>query len=158
MHRTKHAAVNVAPSRAVWRCAAPFAVLRRRGLWGIAFGSMIVSIALGGCASRTEETSDVRVEVTMDPSPPMVGETDLTLRLTDAGGKAIEGAEIRVEGNMNHAGMKPSFAEMTEVEPGRYAGTLDFTMGGDWFLLVTATTPAGEVVERKVDVPGVRTQ
>jgi hypothetical protein len=63
---------------------------------------------------------------------------------------------VRVEGNMNHAGMRPSFADLHETEPGRYTGTLRFTMGGDWFLLVQATLPDGNQVEQKIDVPGVR--
>ena len=95
------------------------------------------------------------MELTIEPSPPLVGDSDLSLELTDADG-AVQGAQVRVEGNMNHAGMKPSFADLKEVEPGRYMGTLEFTMGGDWFLLVTAKTPDGGTIERKIDVRGVK--
>ncbi len=111
-----------------------------------------------GCGSPAPETSAVQVEMTLQPSPPVVGDANVLLRLIDAEGKPLEGAEVQVEGNMNHAGMKPSFAEVSEIAPGEYAGTLDFTMAGDWFVLVTATTPDGEVVERKIDVPGVQVQ
>ncbi len=119
------------------------------GVWGL---------FVAGCGSPATETSDVQVEVTMKPSPPVVGNSSLSLRLADAQGKPIEGADVRVEGNMNHAGMKPSFAEMREIEPGEYTGMLDFTMGGDWFLLITATTTDGNLLERKIDVPGVQVQ
>ena len=91
-----------------------------------------------------------------DPAPPVVGDVDVTLKLTDAEQMALQGADVRLEGNMNHSGMKPSFADLKEIEPGQYSGTLKFTMGGDWFLLVSATTADGLVLERKVDVPGVR--
>jgi hypothetical protein len=110
----------------------------------------------GGCRPADSGAADAGVEMSLEPSPPQVGEADISLRLTDADGKPLEGADLRVEGNMNHAGMKPSFADVSEVEPGKYAGTLRFTMGGDWFILVTAKLPDGRTVERKFDVPGVK--
>jgi hypothetical protein len=109
-----------------------------------------------GCRPAASGTRDVQVDLTVNPSPPLVGDAEVSLTLTDAGGMPLQGADVRLEGNMNHAGMKPSFAELREVEPGRYAGTLQFTMGGDWFILVMAETPDGKTVQRKIDVRGVR--
>lgn len=117
---------------------------------------MAVAVTFAGCNSQKSAEPDVKVDLSLDPSPPMVGEAGISLKLTGAGGNPVEGAEVRVEGNMNHAGMKPSFADLKEVEPGRYDGTLDFTMGGDWFLLITAKTADGKTVEQKIDVPGVK--
>lgn len=111
-----------------------------------------------GCNSPTTDEPQAQVDLTLSPSPPVVGEAEVELKLSDAEGKPLKGADIRLEGNMNHAGMKPSFADLTEVEPGRYQGTLDFTMGGDWFVLVTAKTQDGKTVERKIDVPGVKSK
>lgn len=111
---------------------------------------------LSGCQVPTADTSSAQVDLTMEPSEPVVGSSLVSIRLADADGKLIEGASVRVEGNMNHAGMKPSFSDLTESEPGQYSGTLEFTMGGDWFLLVTATTPEDGTIERQIDVPGVR--
>jgi hypothetical protein len=54
--------------------------------------------------------------------------------------------------------MKPVFGTAKEVRPGRYEAPLEFTMGGDWFILVNATFPDGRRLERKVDVRGVRTR
>lgn len=113
------------------------------------------SVLTAGCGSADRQASDVQVDIALDPSPPVVGDAQVTLRLTGADGKRLDGAEVRLEGNMNHAGMKPSFANLRETEPGRYAGTLEFTMGGDWFILVTATLPDGRRIEHKTDVPGV---
>lgn len=111
---------------------------------------------LSGCQAPTADTSSTQVDLTMEPAEPVVGSSLLSIRLADADGKLMQGASVRVEGNMNHAGMKPSFADLTESEPGEYSGTLEFTMGGDWFLLVTATRPDGSSIERQIDVPGVR--
>jgi hypothetical protein len=98
------------------------------------------------------------MELTVTPSPPVVGEANVAIVLAQPDGIAIRDAKLNVEGNMNHAGMKPSLAELKETQPGRYEGKLDFTMGGDWFLLVTAILPDGSRVERRFDVPAVKSE
>ena len=82
----------------------------------------------------------------------------LVLNLTDTDNRPISGAKIELEGNMSHAGMTPVFSEATETEPGRYEAPLEFTMGGDWFILVKATLSDGRTLERQIDVPGVGSQ
>lgn len=116
----------------------------------------LILVCLAGCQQQASDTQDIQVELILKPSPPKVGDADLQLQLTDSSGGVLRGAQVRVEGNMNHAGMKPSFASLQEVEPGRYTGRLTFTMGGDWFLLVTARTRDGRTIERKIDVPRVK--
>ena len=127
-------------------------VIVRMSCWAACIALLIGS----GCGGSASTSSDARIELTITPSPPLVGDAEVSLTLADADGARLEGADVRLEGNMNHAGMKPSFADLREVEPGVYAGTLTFTMGGDWFILVTATTPDGGTIEQKIDVPGVR--
>lgn len=86
-----------------------------------------------------------------------MGPITVSLKLTDfLISKPVSGARVRLEGNMTHAGMSPVFAEAIEVEPGRYRATLEFTMGGDWVVLVHAVLPDGRKVERQFDVKGVR--
>ena len=123
----------------------------RRYLWTM----LILGV---GCSPGASEKADILVDLTLTPSPPVVGNTQMSLKLATSDGTPVDGAEVRLEGNMNHAGMKPSFAELQEAEPGRYLGRLNFTMGGDWFILVTAKTPDGQTVQQKVDVPGVKTR
>jgi len=127
----------------------------RRNLLAL-LGIWAVSMVCIGCRSESPDISDAKVDLTVNPSPPFVGDAEISLTLADAGGAALKGADVRLEGNMNHAGMKPSFADLREVEPGRYTGTLAFTMSGDWFILVTAKTSDGRTVQRKIDVPGVK--
>jgi hypothetical protein len=123
----------------------------------LSYLSLCVVAVLGtGCTTQPTDATDIQIEMTLEPSPPMVGNADVAVRLADANGSLLPGAQVRLEGNMNHAGMKPSFADLSEVAPGHYAGTLNFTMSGDWFLLISATTADGMVLERKIDVPGVR--
>ena len=126
--------------------------LRRRD----AAAAALLCIALA-CSfePEPEPMEDIGFELRIEPTPPARGEADLSLHLTGPDGP-IEGARVEVEGNMSHAGMKPTFAELREVAPGRYEGRLHLSMGGDWFLLVSAVTPAGRRLERVVELPGVR--
>lgn len=91
------------------------------------------------------------------PQPPQIGPATITVTLSNASGQPIEGAKVKLEGNMNHAGMVPVFAQAPEVAPGRYQADLEFTMGGDWFIQVRADLPDGRSMERAIDVPGVDT-
>lgn len=130
-----------------------------QGRWVVVWLSLLVVVSLvHGCNSPEAEEPSAQVDLKLSPSPPVVGEAEVDLKVSDAEGQPLKGADIRLEGNMNHAGMKPSFADLTEKEPGHYTGTLNFTMGGDWFVLVTAKTAEGKTVKRKIDVPGVKSK
>jgi hypothetical protein len=82
----------------------------------------------------------------------------VVVTLTGEGGEPVKGATLELEGNMNHAGMKPVFAEAREVKDGRYEADLEFTMGGDWFILVDGKLADGRKLRRKVDVKGVKSR
>jgi hypothetical protein len=87
-----------------------------------------------------------------------VGGVRLELALTDGAGAPVAGATVRVEGNMNHAGMVPEITDAKVVGPpeeGRYVAELELSMGGDWFFVVTAMTEDGRRLEHVVEVPGV---
>jgi hypothetical protein len=121
-------------------------------------GFLLVSVLLPAAGCAREESSgaeDVKVELALQPDPPKVGPATATIKLSDKDGRPIKGATLKLEGNMNHAGMKPVFADANEVDTGKYEGTLDFNMAGDWFVLVTGTLPDGRKLKRKIDVAGV---
>jgi len=129
----------------------------------LARGSLVVAAvacacALFGVACRlTEPTPDFLVRLDVSPSPPRVGPATVSLKLIDfLASKPVSGARVTLEGNMTHAGMTPVFAEAKEFEPGGYRATLDFTMAGDWVVLVHAALPDGRKLERTLDVKGVR--
>lgn len=123
----------------------------QRWLW-----LLMVLLVLAGCRGETAEQSDIAVRLMVTPEPPQVGPTTVIVTLTGTDGKPVTGATVKLEGNMSHAGMKPVFADATEVTAGRYEATLEFTMGGDWFIIVRATLPDGRSLEQQVDVPGVK--
>ncbi|HEV7682040.1 MAG TPA: FixH family protein [Pyrinomonadaceae bacterium] len=108
-----------------------------------------------GC-QRRPEAPIVTIEHEVSPLPARLGPATITLRVIDLSGHAVTGARITLEGNMSHAGMAPVFAEAKELGSGRYQAHLEFTMGGDWIVLVHLTMPDGRKSEQQFDVKGVR--
>ena len=123
-----------------------------------AFGALALcaGLFLAGCRQGAEPHAGVSIAHEVAPDPPRVGEATVTLRLSDAAGRPLSGARVSLEGNMSHPGMRPVFGEARELEPGRYQCPLEFTMGGDWVVLVRVTLPDGRKIERQFDVKGVQ--
>jgi hypothetical protein len=120
----------------------------------------VLVLAVFGCqrSVKHDGAEDINVDLTLRPEPPHVGNAATVVQLTDRDARPVRGAVVKLEGNMNHPGMKPSFADAMETDPGKYEATLDFTMGGDWFILVHATLADGRKLQRKLDVPAVRSR
>src|SRR5262245_24052708 len=132
----------------------------RHHFWTFPFVLALV-ILISGCSrsGSGELADDVKVDFTLGPKPLKVGTARATVILTDKEGKPVKDASVKLEGNMNHAGMKPEFAEAKEVEPGKYEADLELTMGGDWFVLIDAKLSDGrKVKQRKIDVPNVKSE
>lgn len=131
--------------------------MSQRRIWGcLLMLLLVVTLALAACQKAENDLPDVSVDLAVSPDPPQVGPATVTVTLRNADGEPIGGAEMKLEGTMTHAGMVPVFADATETEPGQYEATLEFTMGGDWIIIVRATLPDGRSLEREIDVPGVK--
>ncbi len=115
----------------------------------------LLLVVLVSCGRVRNELAEVGVELVLSPEPPQIGPAQITVTLMDANGMLIENAEVELEANMSHAGMVPVFAPAQEVAPGKYVASVEFTMGGDWFILVRSQLPDGRSLERRIDVPGV---
>ena len=136
-------------------------IMRYANCWAKAIALCFLAVLLlVGCNQDNQKSnnaaSDLAFDWKMNPAPPKVGVSDCTLTLRDKQGQPVKGAKVKLEGNMSHPGMQPSMAEMKEAAPGTYVAKLDFTMGGDWFVLIDATLPDGRLWHHQVDVPNVR--
>jgi len=118
---------------------------------------VIVAIGVGvGCHRPPNASMGVTVEFQIEPKPVRVGPVVICFTLTDAVNHPVTGAQIEVEGDMSHAGMRPVFAQANEVRPGRYESPLPLAMAGDWVILLHGTLSNGEKLERQFDVRDVR--
>lgn len=115
--------------------------------------ALAAAVLLSGCrAQPSAKEIDVRCEIT--PQPVRVGPARVLITLS-RGASPVNGASVKLEGNMTHAGMAPVFTDAPQASPGQYAGTLDFNMPGDWVLSIHAKLPGGAVLDREIPVRGV---
>lgn len=122
----------------------------------LTFSLLLVILLLSGCSrSGGRDLPDITTNLVIEPDPPRIGPATILLEVTDASGLPVHDAAISLEGNMNHAGMVPVISQATEIAPGRYKADLEFTMGGDWFIMIRAELIDGRTLERTIDVPGV---
>jgi hypothetical protein len=111
---------------------------------------------LTGCHKPARVSAQVLIEPQVTPQPARVGPAQIVFKLKDAAGNSISGAQTTLEANMSHAGMAPVFADPKEVTPGSYRCPFEFSMAGDWIMMVHITLPDGQKVEREFEVKGVR--
>jgi hypothetical protein len=118
--------------------------------------AICISTSLAGCWKKAAQTPNVVMRHDVAPQPPKVGPATITISLANIAGNPIAGARVYLEGNMTHPGMRPVFGEAGEVGSGRYQASLEFTMGGDWIIVVRANLPDGQKLEREFEVKGVQ--
>jgi hypothetical protein len=115
----------------------------------------LAMLTLVGCSAGAAPQSGVRVLILV-PSNPRVGNATIDIMLQQADGAPVEGATVRVRGDMTEAGMVPVIRPATEVAPGRYAvDGFAFTMAGDWVISVEGTLADGRQLTGSLDVRGV---
>ncbi|HLM24407.1 MAG TPA: FixH family protein [Pyrinomonadaceae bacterium] len=111
---------------------------------------------LAFACQKTAKPPDITLQYEIVPQPPRVGTVIINLKLTDRNGTPVSGARVDLEGNMSHAGMSPVNREAKEIETGKYSGTLQLPMAGDWIVLVHITLSDGQKLQRQIEVSGVR--
>lgn len=117
---------------------------------------LLAGTGLTACRPEPDAARSIALDWSIAPAPPRVGPATLAFTLTDTTTAApVTGAVARVEVNMTHPGMQPVLGTAAEVSPGRYEAPVEFTMGGDWFVLIDATLPDGRTLQRQIDVEGV---
>jgi hypothetical protein len=130
----------------------------RNRLSGIAAGLLLLVVDLrsGGCARAPSAPDDVAFSCESDPAAPRIGANIFAVTLTSKAGAPIGGAHVAIEGDMTHPGMSPVFGEAKEIAPGKYLGTLELTMRGDWTILFHITLASGHTLERQLQMRSLR--
>lgn len=116
---------------------------------------IILIIVVVGCRESAQPTptpsQDVQISITSDPNPPVMGDAKLLVTITDAQGNALEATEVKVRGDMNHAGMAPEFGDPAEKTDAGYSVAFNWSMGGDWIITVDVTLSDGRTFSQEFD-------
>jgi len=115
-------------------------------------GVLVLCMVLVGCRGGASVAAGVQMSLEIVNLPATVGETTLQITLRDADGAPIDNAQLDIRGDMNEAGMLPVLRDASESINGVYRVPFEWTMTGDWFVIVTATLPDGITVEQQFDL------
>ena len=117
----------------------------------------LMACAVAAACARPDAGADVRVAWTIEPAPPSTGAATVAeLTLKDEQQQPIRGARLQLEAHMSHPGMSPVTTPLAETGNGVYAGRLQFSMAGDWLLVVSGQLADGTRFTRQLEVPGVQ--
>lgn len=110
----------------------------------------LLAALLAACGTQVAvqpTPANVTIAVRAESEPLAVGETTLLVNLTNGSGTPIDGAVLRVHGDMDHAGMVSVDREVRDSANGEYRVPFEWTMGGGWIVTVTAQLPdnGGEI-------------
>jgi hypothetical protein len=119
--------------------------------------SLVVLMGLAGCreekaTTADEEASGYVMSLDVEPDPPTVGEATLIFTIREEQGPLIGDASVKVQGDMNHAGMQPVFGEVDSSIDGLYRIPFEWTMAGEWILTVTVTFADGSDTQATFDL------
>lgn len=121
----------------------------------IAILGLLVLLLAAGCresAQPTAQADNVTFElVAMNPTVPTVGDVQLIFVVRE-NAVPLANAQVEVRGDMNHAGMVPVNGTATSGTDGIANVPFEWTMGGDWIITVTVTTPGGLSVTGSFDM------
>jgi hypothetical protein len=105
---------------------------------------------------KPAQNPSITFKYNVTPQPPRVGVQTIEVDLNDRNGQPVSGARVDLEGNMSHPGMSPVSGVATEIQSGKYRGTLQLTMVGDWIVLVNVTLSDGQRLQNRFELNGVR--
>ena len=131
-------------------------------VWRMIYIIILLLFLMTGCARMSQqgvEEQDVKIELVTPMQPSVLGSSQIELRVTDMAGRPINDAVLELKGDMTHAGMVPILASVSGGENGLYSVPFEWTMAGDWILIVGVNLPDGRYAERQfklfVDGAGV---
>ena len=119
--------------------------------------ALLAAALLSGCWRPASSTNEISLQWTVEPSTPSASTDTLTrITLQDAQQRPVNGARLQLEAHMSHPGMTPVVRPLTDRGGGSYETRLQFSMAGDWILVVTGDLPDGRRITRSLPIAGVR--
>ena len=88
-----------------------------------------------------KKAGSYNVEVKIDKNPPVVGDNNMKIEITDASGKYIKDAKVKVEYSMPAMPGMPAMRYKTDAElkGNEYKAKMNLSMSGSWSIVVKIT-------------------
>lgn len=88
-----------------------------------------------------KQAGNYNVEVKIDKNPPVVGDNNMQIGITDASGKYIKDAKVKVEYSMPAMPGMPAMSYKTDAElkGNEYKAKMNLSMSGSWNIAVKIT-------------------
>lgn len=120
----------------------------------LAFALVLFSLSLISCrgSAQSDEAPEVKITLTVEPQPATIGPATVIISLTNVDDDPINDADVRIRGDMTHAGMVPVLADTASSQDGVYKVPFEWTMAGDWSVTVMVVLPDGRAVTREFKV------
>ena len=120
--------------------------------------SLMLCLACRAQETKTASAGDLRIELAIEPDPPVAGDNTLRVSLHDAAGRPVAGARLTVGYDMPAMGSMPEMrgdGATKDLGSGRYALTYALPMLGDWTvtLQVEAAGHPGATLHLRVSPP-----
>ncbi|MGE0624771.1 MAG: efflux RND transporter periplasmic adaptor subunit [Pseudomonadales bacterium] len=104
-----------------------------------------------GDALPRYRAGDLVLGVDIDPATARVGENRLIVEIRDQGGNPVTDVDIDAFAQMPAMGAMPAMrapADLEQVTPGRYEGSMNLSMRGEWPLTIAIDHPEGQEDQR----------
>lgn len=91
-------------------------------------------------------SGELLIAVSTEPTAPQVGENQLIVDIEEANGEAVGDLKVDAFAEMPAMGAMPAMrapADLEQTGPGRFVGTLDLSMRGEWPLTLKIQDPNG---------------
>lgn len=94
----------------------------------------------------------VKIELGANPDPPRSGSIDLVVMLTDAAGQPIDNAKVSLIISHKDMANMDLFGLSSGQGDGRYMLTSDFSMAGDWQVIVEVRGVSAETIRKNYEL------
>ena len=117
---------------------------------------IVIGVVAVGCRESNSDdditAENIEIGVEVETESLSVGEANLVVTVTDEDGNFVTDASITVRGDMDHAGMAQVVREdVIDNEDGVYRIPFEWTMGGDWIVVVEVTLPDETIAAQEFD-------
>ena len=101
----------------------------------------VSSVAYAKDYEVKKKAGNYNVEVKIDKNPPVVGDNNMKIEITDASGKYIKDAKVKVEYSMPAMPGMPAMSYKTDAElkGDEYKAKMNLSMSGSWSIVVKIT-------------------